>query len=89
MSAALRTPAAVTVIPNELEAASGRVHKRDMGGYFRTVDERYSPHLRRDLLKHFHHFPPIAVSKFWKPVIFPRQSPGSPRNHPQPDLILL
>ena len=62
--------------PQRAGSCFGRVHKRDMGGYFRTVDERYSPHLRRDLVKHFNHFPPIAVSKFWKPVIFP---PGCAR----------
>ncbi len=43
--------------PQRAGSCFGRVHKRDMGGYFRTVDERYSPHLRRDLLKHFQPFP--------------------------------
>src|ERR1039458_4049739 len=65
MSAASRTPAAVTVIPNEVEGF-GNTDECDICGYFRNVDDGRPTHPWRDLLEHAQPFPAHCGFKIMK-----------------------
>src|SRR5437667_8858717 len=67
MSAALRTPAAVTVIPNEAEAALTTCRNAT----FAVISGTWTTAARRTrgaiCLSSSNHFPPSAGSKLWNP----------------------
>ena len=65
--------------PHGRRTSLGRVQKGYIGCNLLAVHDGHPADARRDLLEQFEPFPPIAVSKFWKPVILP---PGCARFPP-------
>src|SRR5665647_793929 len=67
MSAALRTPAAVTVIPNKVAAASAECRNATLAVTFGVHDDRSATHLRRNLLEDLQPFSADGGFKILKP----------------------